>query len=291
MWDSPRIDRWNARLRVQAGQSVRWNVLPLYEGMRSARLFVLSTPKCGRTWLRTFLTAYDARRRGVSPGHRLAPTERALGVVFAHDRWEHTVAPWSALLLGRCLVAPAARPDARIVILARDPRDALVSSYFEFSRRRRWYGGSLDDMVLHPIFGIGRTVDVMNEWARQWRGSERATLLRYEDLMNAPREGFRRFLEFGLGDTNERALDEAAAFASFPHMQELEAAGHFEDDALRGAVPSDPDSFKVRRGKVGGYVDTLTGTALARANQELARLDPWFGYGERRPPAAGRREP
>jgi len=40
----------------------------------------------------------------------------------------------------------------------------------------------------------------------------------------------------------------------------------------------DPESFKVRRGKVGGFTDYLADDNLACANEALGKLDPRFGY-------------
>ena len=267
-----------AALRVEVADRVRHNALPLYPGMRAARAVIVSPPKSGRTWLRVFLAAYAGFREGRPPERRIEQSEHALAVLFAHDRWEHAAAPWSALLLGRCLVPVERRRNARIVLLVRDPRDALVSLHFQLTRRDRWFSGTLDDMLAHPVFGIRRFIDVMNGWAREWHGHERTLLLRYEDLMQDPRTGFETFVRFALGGVDTRALDEALTFSTFERMQELEASGYFEDRMLRGARASDPDSFKVRRGKVGIYRDHYSPASLAFVERELLRLDRRFGY-------------
>jgi hypothetical protein len=271
-----------ASLRVQVAECVRHNALPLYPGMRAARTVVVSPPKSGRTWLRVFLAAYAAFRRGrTAPDRRIVESERALAVFFAHDRWEHAAAPWSALLLGRCLVPSERRRDARIVLLVRDPRDALVSLHFHLTRRERWFSGTLDEMLVHPVFGIRRFIDVMNGWAAEWCGHDKALLLRYEDLLQDPKASFAAFLRFALGEIDARAFDQALAFSTFERMRELEASGYFEDRMLRGARACDPESVKVRRGKVGGYREHYSAASLAFVEGELARLDRRFGYGKR----------
>jgi len=40
----------------------------------------------------------------------------------------------------------------------------------------------------------------------------------------------------------------------------------------------DPESFKVRRGKVGGYQEYLSVEDLQYAAKALAQLNPLFGY-------------
>ena len=43
-----------------------------------------------------------------------------------------------------------------------------------------------------------------------------------------------------------------------------------------------PQSFKVRKAKVGGFRDYFTEEQCAQLEQMVARLDPMFGYGEQR---------
>jgi hypothetical protein len=271
-------NRFDGSFRSRAEGLVQWNVAPMYVGMRTARVFVVSTPKCGRTWLRVLLTAYDGYRMGLLPGRNLEATERKLGVSFSHDRWEHAAAPWLSLVLGRCLIPREQRRRARIVLLVRDPRDAFVSLYFELSRRKAWFSGTLEEMLLHPVFGLPRIVDVMNGWADEWRGSSRLSVLRYEDLVEDPQSGFRRFLEFALGSVDEDLLRRAVSFTSFSKMQTLEFEGYFEDEAMRLVNPSDPNSFKVRRGAVRAYEEYLSREAILLADREVARLDRVFQY-------------
>jgi hypothetical protein len=274
----PLIDRIDAEMRARLHWIVRWNLAPFYDGMRSARLYVVSIPKSGRTWLRVFLTAYDAFREGREPNRDLEATELALGVLFAHDRWDHSVAPWPTLALGRCLVPRRRARRAKTVLLVRDPRDAAVSLFFQLSRRSSLFSGTLEEMLKHPVFGLRALVDIMNAWAREWRGSSRLLLLRYEDLLMTPETSLRRFVDFGFGHVDEESLRRAAEFSSFPRMRQLEAEGYFRGSPMRSIDPDDADSFKARRGKIGGFRDYLTPGALAFADREVSRLDPWFGY-------------
>jgi hypothetical protein len=61
-------------------------------------------------------------------------------------------------------------------------------------------------------------------------------------------------------------------------MQKLEAAGAFDSNILHPGDVRDPESFKVRRGKVGGYREYLSFEDQKYAADELIKLDPRFGY-------------
>ncbi len=53
-------------------------------------------------------------------------------------------------------------------------------------------------------------------------------------------------------------FQEALEFSRFENMQKLEAAGAFDSNILHPGDVRDPESFKVRRGKVGGYREYLS---------------------------------
>jgi hypothetical protein len=61
-------------------------------------------------------------------------------------------------------------------------------------------------------------------------------------------------------------------------MQKLEAAGAFDSKILHPGDVRDPESFKVRRGKIGGYCEYLSAEDQKYAADELMKLDPRFGY-------------
>ncbi|WP_374440496.1 hypothetical protein, partial [Stella sp.] len=64
----------------------------------------------------------------------------------------------------------------------------------------------------------------------------------------------------------------------FERMQALELAGAIPGRRLAVADPANPESRKVRRGKVGGYRDYLPPEDVAWIDAYLARhLDPWYG--------------
>ena len=61
-------------------------------------------------------------------------------------------------------------------------------------------------------------------------------------------------------------------------MQKLEAAGAFDSNILHPGDVRDPESFKVRRGKVGGYREYLSLEDQKYAADALMNLDRRFGY-------------
>src|SRR5207245_5201871 len=90
-------------------------------------------------------------------------------------------------------------------------------------------------------------------------GRENFMMIRYESLRASPAENFRDVLAT-LGETApDMSIFQAALdFSEFENMKKMEAAGAFDSKILRPGDVRDPESFKVRRGKVGGYREYLS---------------------------------
>lgn len=72
-------------------------------------------------------------------------------------------------------------------------------------------------------------------------------------------------------------------FASVENLRKKEETNYFwrSGSRLKAADPDNPDSYKVRRAKVGGYRDYFDDAELAAIDALVAeRLDPAFGYGD-----------
>jgi sulfotransferase family protein len=111
------------------------------------------------------------------------------------------------------------------------------------------------------------------------RGDLDFALVRYESLHAAPEENFRQLLA-AIGESlpDDVAFSRALAFSAFDNMKKLEAAGAFDSKILQPGDARDPESFKVRRGKVGGYIDYLEEADITYVAEVMRELDPRFGY-------------
>ena len=247
-----------------------------------ARGVVVSIPKCGRTWLRVFLHAYccmlEKREFTLDPNEIAA--SRMPEFVFTHDLWQHLkTARLKDSLRGKHLVPPRAVETKPILLLARDPRDVVVSLFFQLSKRTGQFHGTVSEIVADRRFGIGAIVEIMNSWMEEWGERSNFLLLRYEDCRRNTRRAFATMLAFfGFREINEEALDQSIQFSSFENMKAMEANRKFKTGSLLPRDTADPDSFKVRRGIVGGYKQYLTAQDLIYIERALACLDPRFGY-------------
>jgi len=138
---------------------------------------------------------------------------------------------------------------------------------------------SASELLRDKRFGIRGIVRAMNDWLDEFSGRKDFTIVRYEAVRASPAEHFRDLLAV-VGETtlDMSIFQEALEFSRFENMQKLEAAGVFDSKILHPGDVRDPESFKVRRGKVGGFREYLSREDLEYAADALRDLDPKFGY-------------
>ena len=252
------------------------------------RHFILSFPKAGRTLVRFLLGNYVRSRYQLTVSIAKCLEIEALTaalpgwprIVVTHDRrCDHV--PVSALVRGVDTFR-----DEDVTLLVRDPRDVVVSWFFEKTRRYATvWGHSADSSAdlsefVRSEFGIALVIRWMQDWGEQLDVPGRVRFFRYEDFRADPVTSARGLLDWlGVAPVDETALDEAVAASSFDAMRSLEASGRARSPRLQPADPDDPESFKLRRGVVGGYRDYLAAADIAHIEERMARdLPACFGY-------------
>ena len=177
----------------------------------------------------------------------------------------------------------------------RDPRDVAVSQFFQWKFRMRPnkkfindyppHGADIDtwDFVLDREAGVPRIVDYFNGWAMAIPELKDVLVVRYEDMRADPGAVLARIMEFTGTSVSDEQVREAVEFAAYDNMKKMEQEKFFKGSGAR-VKPGDkdnPQSFKVRKAKVGGYRDYFTDEQCAQLDDMVAALDPIFGYGER----------
>ena len=255
---------------------------------------LLSWGKSGRTWLRVMLSrAYQLK--GNLPTDILLDFDNlrdqnpALpAVFFTHNNYlrDYTGNRESKLHF----------QGKRVVLLVRDPLDVAVSQFFQWQFRMRPYkkfindypahGANIDawDFVMDDNAGVGKIVDLLNGWAGAITDLRDVLVVRYEDMRANPGDVLARILEFTGTPVSEEQVQEAVDFAAYDNMKKMEQDKFFKGSGAR-VKPGDkdnPQSFKVRKAKVGGYRDHFTPEQCEQLERIVAELDPMFGYGSRR---------
>jgi len=240
--------------------------------------FVLSYPKCGRTWLRTMIGRVIDRRYGLDLEnpmelqHFWKAGRKVPCIGISHDDEPHLRHPHE-------MVADKSRfRNKKVLFLARDPRDVTVSYYFDALNRMKVINCSIQDFLYKGPGSIDSIIAYYNIWAKERDKVRDFKLVTYEDLRQRPDDVLRSALTFlGVTDVSDDIIREAVEFASFENLKKKEASDAFSHIRLRPADPANPESFKVRRGKVGGYRDYFSKQEIEFMDRRIAKnLDPFF---------------
>lgn len=264
-----------------------------YKKLERCDWVLMSWGKSGRTWLRVMLSRAYTLKAGLPASElldfdNLKKRDPGLpAVFFTHNNYlrDYTGNHHSkAHFRGK-----------RIVLLVRDPRDVAVSQFFQWKFRMRPgkkfindyppHGADIDtwQFVLDQEAGVPRIVDYFNGWARAIPELVDVLIVRYEDMRADPAAVLRRILDFTGTQVSDEQVREAVEFAAYDNMKKMEQEGFFKGSGARvkAADESNPQSFKVRKAKVGGYRDYFTDEQCRRLDAMVAGLDPVFGYGAR----------
>jgi hypothetical protein len=259
--------------------------------LQQADIVIVSFGKSGRTWLRVMLSRlYQIK-------HRLP--QRAL-IGFDNLHYMNRSIPKIFFTHDNYLKDYTGNADSKadfyghkVVLLARDPRDVAVSQFFQWQYRMKpnkkilnKYPGegdevSMFDFVMDPDAGLPKIIDFMNLWAGERERMKGFFLLRYEDLRTRAEETLRALLEFMDTPGTDAEIREAIEFSSYENMKKMEQKKTFWLSGGR-MVPKDrdnPNTYKVRRAKVGGYRDYFDDDQVARIEALVnSTLSPYYGY-------------
>lgn len=260
---------------------------------------LMSWGKSGRTWLRVMLSRAYTLKGGLDASELLdfdnlrAKDPSLPAVFFTHNNY---IKDYTGNFESK-----AHFQGKRIVLLVRDPRDVAVSQFFQWQYRMRPnkkfindyppHGADIDvwDFVQDADAGVPKIVDYFNGWARAIPELKDVLVVRYEDMRAEPGKVLARILEFTGTDVTPEQVQEAVDFAAYENMKKMEQDAFFKGSGAR-VKPGDkdnPESFKVRKAKVGGYRDHFDDAQCDQLEAMVAKLDPMFGYGEHASAGAG----
>jgi len=262
---------------------VNWNLSPKKVAQyRQADVLILSVGKSGRTWLRVLLNKYLSLHFNVAfnIGELHADNAAIPSVKFDHELWSHYCdAPWHHRVLGSNIVPAPILARKKVVVIYRDPRDVVVSLYFHKTKRsRNRMDTDISTFIRDTHYGIDNIVRVMNLWHQRLADHPRCLWMRYEAMKSDTRVELARLVSFIGIDVDRAKVDEAVKFSEFENMKKMEANNEFGSAILRARDVSDPDSFKVREGRVGGYVKHFGDADLRFLDEAIGRLDPFYSY-------------
>lgn len=249
-----------------------------YGKLNAADFVLLRYPKSGITWLRAMISQIYSQRLGIELPYLIGSSEferrvpTCPRVFVAMDNIKLDRDDMRSLL-----------ENKKTVLLLRDPRDIAVSLYFHFCKRSTRqellaYGipndiekRGLFDFVMSPDWGLPRIISFEEYWRPAIENAPKSIVLHYEELRANTEKHLGDLMSFMGANVTPEELKDAISFASFENMRKREAEQNLDTAILSPGNVADSESFKTRKGKVGGYRDYFSDEQLKAVDELLRR--------------------
>ena len=223
--------------------------------------YIISYPKSGRTWLRILIGKILCEKFNLPDEIMLDTykiTTAAPGIFRTQLTHDH-----SSMNEGlRYFELPTDKrkyASKKVILLTRNIKDVLVSCYFQATKRIGKYNGNISEFIRSDRYGARKIITFYNTWYQNREVPKEFLHMKYEDMHNKPEEALSQTMRFlGLHQVGEKLIRDAIQFASFDNMKVMEKEFMFKERSMRPANVSDDESFKVRKGMVGGYTSYLS---------------------------------
>ena len=234
--------------------------------------FLVSFPKTGRTWLMYMINQMKEESNHVLKKEKYfifnehdnseiiledGTRNNPLDVFNFTSRWRYK--------------------RGKVLFLARDPRDVVVSHFYQVTKRSKnpFIFNSISEFVKDDILGFKRIIHFYNLWQINKDIPEDFLLVSYEKLINHGIEELQKindFLEINISEDSIRCIYEKSTANK---MREKEINNQLEGFNNFG---KNINQLKVRKAKVGGYKCELSKEDIKYCNSEMKSLNSIYGY-------------
>lgn len=256
--------------------------------LKNTDFLIMSFPKCGRTWLKLLITRFlqlnyglELNKKILEPIHLTELYSSIPVIKFDHGLFGNPL----EMTPDELKDFKFDFTDKKIIILVREPKDVLISSYFHKKFRNEFSGDVNYNKSLTEFLTEGKSVlDVFLKYYQKFYNcknkARKILLIRYEDFHDKPHLELTKICEFiGIKEINQNNIKKAVEFSSFNNMHMMEKTNEFNTSVLQPGDEQNPESFKTRRGKVGGYIDYMTSDEIEFINKKIREnLPSWYGY-------------
>lgn len=239
---------------------------------RMSEFVIVSFPKSGRTWLRCMIGSYLLR---VYDLHDVEPASIEFmhehnkmipRLYLTHDNNQHRRAPDEVFFNYNQY------KGKKIILLQRDPRDVIVSLYYHHRYRSKIFHGTLSEFIRKKTGGFETLLRFQSVWEDNLDKLEGYCLIKYEDMRRNPSDSLEKVLLFmGIQNPSRLLIEESVTQSSFESMKKAESSQKFKHHSLAAEKGRGSNAAKVRKGKVGGFIEELNESDLIWVNDLMEK--------------------
>lgn len=246
-------------------------------------VYLISYPNSGRTWFRLLIgkalcEIYGLDENLILDTKLLSESAGILKTTFTHDCSLVDNDLYRYYSSKEIFFNKSRYSGKNIILLIRDPRDVLVSYFFQQTKRDNNYQGNISEFIRSDKFGIVKLLRFNSLVFDNQKYFNKFLILSYEQAYTNTVDSLRQTLEFmNVQDLNSKILESAVNFSEFQNMKKLEKSSYFSgykgSQQMMPRKVEDNDSFKTRKGKIGGYVDYLNSGDIEYINTKVSEAN------------------
>jgi 8-oxo-dGTP pyrophosphatase MutT (NUDIX family) len=240
--------------------------------MKYSDVLLISFPKAGRTWLSALISAtlqkeFNLDFKDIMNIEKITFSSKFLpSISLIHEDSPENKEPHQLNRKKDFL------QEKKVILLTRDPRDIIVSWYFHQHKRKKRFKGDISSFINNTKGGFDTIIEYYNIWA-SYKGNPNLHIVHYEDIYLHTEESLMAIMKFLNIPVSTESIKYAVETCTFEKMQEMERKNIFNLSRLKPGDVNDPDSYKVRKGKIGGYKDYLSLNEIALLNNKMEKLN------------------
>ena len=216
--------------------------------------YIISYPKCGRTWLYKILSLYSQKinSNNYVKNRKLIKFDNIF-IKFVHDCSDPSPYP----------VKPTKFKNADLInkkkiILLRDPREVIVSHWHHLSFREKTYKRNISEFIDDEYLGIKKIISFYN--FLNLKSLNNTKIITYEGLVKNTFEEVKKILTFLDLKINENLIRECIIDCTFDKLQKNE---------IKETKNTDIKTMKFRKGLFGSFNKDLNEKDLVKINNKI----------------------
>jgi hypothetical protein len=230
-------------------------------------VYIVSYPKSGRTWLKLLIGKYLVLKykfdTNVLSTEQLIADSELKNTCFIHDgsSWQPENEKFglpSNVRYDELDDNKQRYKNSDVIFLEREVKDVLVSSYCHTRYRDGKFHGDIQKFIYDPVFGAKKICRFNQIWKQNKNIPRNFLPLRYEDMHTNTKRTLINVLTFLGDDIDEDKVNQSVDFCVFDKLNKAELSNEINLSSSLSAIKSNPESMKIRKGKIGGYVEYMT---------------------------------
>jgi len=231
------------------------------------KLYIVSYPNSGRTWLKHMLLEIFAQL-----------DVEDYNIEFTHDNSEIIIEDGTRIDPNTIFKYTRRYKylRAKVIFLCRDPRDIITSNYHQVTKRAKnpFSFNNKSEFIQNEILGFKRIIHFFNLWANNKSIPNKFLLIRYENLLSGINE-LENVLSFMNINAGKQLITKVYNGSSADKMRIKEKNNQIKGFTNFG---NEVNQMKVRKAKKGSYLSELSVDDINFCNNEMSLLNKYFKY-------------